>query len=100
MSIKLLKRDQYSRAVARVEYGGWLKRDLGEELLKEGLAVVYKQGGAAYDGRYEKYVGLEAKARQRRLGLWSQLQKDLELPSQYKANAKKKAGVGVAAARR
>lgn len=53
--IKLLSRDQYARAVCSVSYPGlfWpLRKDLSEELLKEGLAVMYRLKGAQYDGKF------------------------------------------------
>ena len=41
----LVSRDQYARAVCSVSYPGlfWpLRKDLSEELLREGLAVIYR----------------------------------------------------------
>lgn len=43
--MKLLSRDQYARAVCSVSYPGlfWpLRKDLSEELVREGLAVIYR----------------------------------------------------------
>ena len=52
--VKLLSRDQYGRGVCSLFYGGWLwplpvgvgEKDISEELVKEGLAVIYRQKGA------------------------------------------------------
>ena len=42
---------------------------LGQELLKRGLARVYRQG-AQYDGSIERWNRLEAKAERSRVGMW------------------------------
>ena len=46
VTIKCLSRDQYGRLLARVTYTNnlFFKKDISEELLKQGLAVVYRQG--------------------------------------------------------
>jgi len=86
VSVKLLKKDQYSRAVATIRYGSWpFTKDLSEELLKRGYAVVYRQGGAEYDGRKDKFEALEANAKAKKAGLWERGRLAVELPSQYKA---------------
>lgn len=85
--VKFLARDQYGRLVASVEYGSlWRRKSLSEELLKQGLACVYRQSGAedGYDGKQEVYDKLEKKAMRSKKGMWSQ-GKDLVLPSEYKA---------------
>lgn len=93
--VKLLRRDQYSRAVATVEYGQWpLRRNIGEDLVREGLAVVYRQSGAEYDGRLAVLEDLEAQARARRLGLWSSAKP--QLPSEYKAQLRADKAAGAA----
>lgn len=95
--VKLLSRDQYARAVCSVSYGSFssipfplpsfMKKDLSSELLKEGLAVVYRQRGAQYDGKYRQMEEWEAQAKMKRKGIWSK-EGDVELPHQYKARAK------------
>eukprot|EP00952_Eustigmatos_sp_NYUAD-ZCMA_P008631 35930-Eustigmatos_ZCMA.PRE.1 len=57
---------------------------MSEDLLREGLAVVYRQGGAEYDGRLQRFEQLEAKAKKAKRGLWS-AGKRLETPAQFKA---------------
>ena len=47
--VRCYSRDQYGRIVGAVEYGVWpWRRDLSTELLKRGLASVYRQAGAVY----------------------------------------------------
>ncbi|KAJ1627521.1 hypothetical protein T492DRAFT_1024237 [Pavlovales sp. CCMP2436] len=88
--VKLLSRDQYGRAVASIKYRQGLvpvRRDLGEDLLADGLAVVYRQRGAQYDSPQgvEKWNKLEAHAKSRGKGLWGGRSERMELPSEYKA---------------
>ena len=50
--IKLLRRDQYNRAVAKVTTKGFLpftKKDVTLQLAERGLATLYTAGGAEYD---------------------------------------------------
>ena len=50
--IKLLRKDQYSRVVAKVTIKGFLpftKKDVTLELAERGLATLYTGGGAEYD---------------------------------------------------
>jgi endonuclease YncB( thermonuclease family) len=88
VTVKCLSRDQYGRIVGTVKYSNSIfgKKDISEELLKEGLAVVYRQGGAQYDGGIEKWNKLENDAKLRRKGIWSK--KNVELPSDYKNKIK------------
>jgi len=86
VKVKALAKDRYDRLLGVVTYdagslGG--EKDLSEELLRQGLAVVYTQGGAQYDGRREEFVNLEAEARKNKRGLWSQ-KNGGESPADYK----------------
>ena len=106
VSVKLLTKDRYGRAVGSVRYRdaaapGGPELDISEELLKRGLAVVYRQGGAEYDGpsQKERLNALEDAARRQRVGFWSQDEATRELPSEYKRNQgggkdKKTSGAG------
>lgn len=94
VSLKLLAKDQYGRALATVTYEeeGVLfmkgrRADISEELVKRGLAVVYRQGGAQYGGSIDKWNRLENAAKKQKIGIWSQSAKVLELPSDYKRKA-------------
>lgn len=83
--IKPLSIDQYNRCVARAMYwswwGGW--KDIGLQMVKEGLAVVYEgKTGAEFDGREKIYRFYEYLARSRKQGLW--IQKKVETPGEYK----------------
>ncbi|KDO30927.1 hypothetical protein SPRG_04830 [Saprolegnia parasitica CBS 223.65] len=85
LTLTLLQKDQYARAVCLVEYGwGPFKKDASEELLKVGLANVYRQTGAVYGGKQATYDKLEAKAKAKKLKMWSQGD-DFETTSAYKA---------------
>lgn len=96
VSIKLLSRDQYGRVVGLVTYREprlfffSSNKDISEELLSEGLAVVYRQGGAQYDGSISVWNSLEQRAIDGRKGIWSKGKDNAELPSAYKKDIKKK----------
>lgn len=94
--VRCLGRDQYGRLLGRVFYSepglfssltGGGSKDISEELLWRGLAVVYRGGGAKYDGGLQPWERLEADARDRRVGLWSGGQR-VVLPSEYKKRVK------------
>eukprot|EP00640_Fibrocapsa_japonica_P002745 CAMPEP_0113935894 /NCGR_PEP_ID=MMETSP1339-20121228/2931_1 /TAXON_ID=94617 /ORGANISM="Fibrocapsa japonica" /LENGTH=246 /DNA_ID=CAMNT_0000938185 /DNA_START=175 /DNA_END=915 /DNA_ORIENTATION=+ /assembly_acc=CAM_ASM_000762 len=86
VSVQLLSKDQYERIVAKVSYGTWpFKKDLSEELLKKGLAVIYRQTGAEYAGKLPTYEKLESKAKSKKMGVW---QEGLESPAEYKRRQK------------
>lgn len=93
VTVKLLARDQYSRAIGSVTYyEGPFKRDIAEELMKNGLAVVYRQKGGRYpNGGIAFWNKLEDKAKSSKTGLWSE--KNVELPSDYKKQAKEVASM-------
>lgn len=96
--VKLLSRDQYGRVVGLVKYkdtssagfmgslfgGGGKERDISEELLKNGLAVVYRQGGAQYDGSISRWNDIESDAKKAKKGLWAKGEANVQLPSDYK----------------
>ena len=88
--VKALAKDRYDRLLGTVRYDDGIagEKDLSEELLRRGLAVVYRQGGAQYDGRKSEYEGLEKEAKQARRGLWSQ-KGGGESPAEYKARNNK-----------
>eukprot|EP01039_Chlorochromonas_danica_P010772 gene10772-11972_t len=96
VDVKLLATDQYSRAIGRVQYkasNGLFglfsqTRDIGEDLLSEGLAVVYRQGGAQYDGDRNHWLALESKAQKERKGMWYHGTENVDLPSDYKKKVK------------
>lgn len=62
-----------------------LRRNVGLEMLKAGLATVYEaKSGAEFGDLEDKYRKVEAKARSKRKGIWSGKQKDFESPRDYK----------------
>jgi endonuclease YncB( thermonuclease family) len=80
------KRDQYDRAVATVYVRkGLLRRDVGLQMLKKGLATVYEaKTGAEFGNLEEKYRAVEWWAKKRRLGIWAGKKEDFESPRDYK----------------
>lgn len=96
VKVKLLSRDQYGRVVGLVKYknGGLFglfrkERDLSEELLKRGLAAVYRQGGARYDGSIKRWEAFEEVAIKQKRGIWENGVEKAQLPSEFKKAAKK-----------
>jgi micrococcal nuclease len=91
VKLKLQAKDRYGRALAFVEYTDSRglkifnsKNDMSEELLKRGLAVVYRQGGAQYGGSIDKWNYMEDAAIRNKRGLWVNGKSKAELPSEYK----------------
>lgn len=83
--IKPLRIDQYNRCVARAVYWSWLGgwKDIGLQMIKEGLAVVYEgKIDAEFDGKKKIYQFHEFLAKSQRKGLW--IQRSIETPSQFK----------------
>jgi endonuclease YncB( thermonuclease family) len=86
--VKILQIDQYGRGVAEVIKPGWLwNTHLDEAMLKAGLAEVYQGSGAVY-GRLgkENYLQIMEKARQRKIGIWSDPNR--ETAAEYKHRTK------------
>ena len=76
INMKLLAKDRYGRALAVVTYeeNGFLfmkgrQADISEELVKKGLAVIYRQGGAQYDGGIARWDKLEDTAKRQKIGI-------------------------------
>jgi endonuclease YncB( thermonuclease family) len=80
------KRDQYDRAVASVYVRkGLLRRDVGLQMLRKGLATVYEaKTGAEFGHLEEKYRAAEWWAKKRRLGIWAGGRRDFESPRDFK----------------
>jgi endonuclease YncB( thermonuclease family) len=70
----IYRRDQYERVVATVFVRKWgLRRDVGLEMLKRGLATVYEAKYGAEFGAYEqRYREAEARAKGRKVGMHSE----------------------------
>lgn len=84
---QIYKRDQYNRVVATVFVRRFLfKKDVGLEMLKQGLATVYEaKSGVEWGGQKEVYEAAEAQAKAKKLGIWSSKPKDFESPRAYKS---------------
>lgn len=81
------KQDQYSRVVATVYiWKGIFRRDVGLQMLREGMATVYEANTGAEFGKFEdKYRKAEWWAKTKRKGLWAGSKKsDFETPGEYK----------------
>jgi endonuclease YncB( thermonuclease family) len=81
----ILKRDQYERVVATVKVRRFLlRRDVGLEMLKRGLATTYEaKTGAEFGGREEQYKAAEAMAKAKKRGIWAS-KAAFESPRDYK----------------
>ncbi|KAK3330809.1 nuclease domain-containing protein [Apodospora peruviana] len=99
----IYRRDQYERVVATVfvrKAPFFLRKDVGLEMLKRGLATIYEaKTGAEFGGAKMKanYLAAEATARQKGKGLWAAesggffglgKRKDIESPRAYKERMK------------
>ncbi len=84
--VYVYRRDQYDRVVATAYVRrGLLRRDVGLQMLKRGLATVYEaKTGAEFGAVEEKYRRAEWWARKRRRGIWSVRPEDYESPRDYK----------------
>ncbi|KAF2636696.1 SNase-domain-containing protein [Massarina eburnea CBS 473.64] len=92
----IFRRDQYDRVVAQVYVRKWLiRRDVGLEMLRSGLATVYEAKTGSEFGTFEqKYRDAEEKAKQQKVGMWEskgimarvrgQTAKKAESPREYK----------------
>lgn len=91
INLKILSKDRYNRVLGIVYNQGSITTkqiDIAEELLQEGLAVVYRQGGATYGGKKDIYEKLEKQAIEKQKGIWSDGPQQVELPSVYKQKLK------------
>jgi micrococcal nuclease len=87
--LQLLQKDQYGRVVAQVFTQGLLgqRKYVDEEMLKAGLAEVYRGGGAVYGPKgMAWYELLEKGAQDKKLGIWSQGPR--ESAAEYKKRTK------------
>ena len=89
MRAYVYKKDQYERAVATVYVRKWgLRRDVGYQMLRRGLATVYEaKSGAEFGALEERYRAVEEWARKRRRGIWA-VKDGFESPREYKERMK------------
>ncbi|TDZ12991.1 putative endonuclease LCL3 [Colletotrichum sidae] len=83
---RIHKRDQYERVVATVYVRPFLlKKDVGLEMLKRGLATTYEaKSGVEWGGLEDAYKAAEAKAKAKKLGIWGGKARNFESPRDYK----------------
>ncbi|KAF2013302.1 SNase-domain-containing protein [Aaosphaeria arxii CBS 175.79] len=69
----IYRRDQYGRVVAQVFIRKWfVQKDVGLEMLKQGLATVYEAKTGSEFGKSEQiYRDAEQKAKANHVGMWS-----------------------------
>jgi endonuclease YncB( thermonuclease family) len=91
----IYRRDQYERVVGTVWVRKWgIRRDVGLEMLKRGLATVYEaKFGSEFGGLETKYRDAEKRAKERGIGMWKEpgiwdkirgKSKTLESPREFK----------------
>ena len=94
--VKLLRKDQYSRAVAKVTVRHrvlpFLRTDLTKGLAERGYATLYTGGGAEYDGKREVLEKKIRRAQRRRRGIWSNGVGNHVDPAAYKREIKARKG--------
>ncbi|KAJ2861933.1 putative endonuclease lcl3 [Coemansia aciculifera] len=90
VSVKPLAKDQYGRLVASVTYRRLLgpRRDAAHEMLRAGMATIYRGGNAQYDGQLEKLEKIEAAAKKAKRGIWGLKKGQYESPAEYKRKHK------------
>lgn len=95
MRAYIYRRDQYDRVVATVWVRRFLlRKDVGKEMLKAGMATVYEAKMGAEFGEFEtKYREMEEYAKKRKLGIWSGKKKNFESPRDYKTRTATAANV-------
>ncbi len=92
VKVTLLSKDQYGRAIGKVETPRpvvpFLKsKDISMELVRNGLATIYTGRGAEYVGNKDVLQQMETEARKRKRGIWSQGD-DMVSPSNFKRQQK------------
>ncbi|PUU78135.1 hypothetical protein B9Z19DRAFT_984283 [Tuber borchii] len=82
----IYRRDQYERVVASVKVReGLFRRDVGLEMLKAGMAMIYESRmGAEFGSLERKYREAEALAKRQRIGIWALSNKRFISPGDYK----------------
>lgn len=96
------RRDQYDRIVCSVVRRRFFffKQDVGLQMIKRGLATVYEaKFGSEFGGNEEKYREAEAKAKNKKVGMWQEpglvskmlgkTKEPLESPREYKTRMTK-----------
>ncbi|KAF2863447.1 SNase-domain-containing protein [Piedraia hortae CBS 480.64] len=100
--IRPYRRDQYERIVCGVTFWRWgfLRRDLGLAMIRNGLATVYEaKFGSEFGSKEIEYRKAESRARERKVGMWhkpglvrkilGEKGRELESPREYKTRMAK-----------
>ncbi|KAL1603775.1 putative endonuclease lcl3 [Paraconiothyrium brasiliense] len=94
--VHIFRRDQYDRVVAQVTVRRWFRnRDVGLEMLRNGLATVYEaKTGSEFGTSEQKYRDAQKKAEEQKVGMWTkpnllgrlrgETVKKAETPREYK----------------
>ena len=94
--VKLLRKDQYSRAVGKVTVRNrvlpLLRTDLTKGLAERGYATLYTGGGAEYDGKRDVLEKKIQRAQKKKKGIWSNGVGNHVDPAAYKREIKAKNG--------
>lgn len=72
------------------------RKDVGYEMIKQGLATTYEaKSGAEFGGKKEKYEKAMALAKKKRKGMWSGKPSEFESPRDFKTRmaGEKKTGL-------
>ncbi|KAF9961304.1 putative endonuclease lcl3 [Mortierella alpina] len=84
--VKPFAKDRYERVVSMAWYPRFLpflpKKNVSVEMLKVGYGQIYRQAGSEYGGMLKEFEKLEAKAKSRKIGIWSQ--KDMVSAADHK----------------
>jgi micrococcal nuclease len=84
VAIKCIGRDRFGRLLGSVRYGLFGRKDLSSELLRSGLAVVYRGSDGEYGDRsLDSWSQIEARAKQKGRGMWKGNREGVS-PSEYK----------------
>ncbi|KAI1319418.1 putative endonuclease lcl3 [Mortierella claussenii] len=74
--VKPFAKDRYERVVSMAWYPRFLpflpKKNVSTEMLKAGYGQIYRQAGSEYGGMLKEFEKVEAHARSRKIGIWSQ----------------------------
>ncbi|MBW0523048.1 hypothetical protein O181_062763 [Austropuccinia psidii MF-1] len=88
VTVDLLSKDRYNRIVAMTFVRRWkflpFTRNVSLEMVKAGLATVYRSAGAEYGNFLSQLESAEVKAKKRKCGIWSLKSKEYESPRDYK----------------
>ena len=81
----VLQTTHFPTQVCQVQYGMWpFRKDVSAEMLKLGLASIYRQSGAVYGDKLQTYEKLEAKAQEAKKGARSSPLVKIQSPQYFR----------------